>query len=202
MAAPLGHNYGAKARVWTEAIYRALDRRAEKDKRPRVEILADYAEKLLSACNELEPWAILELGNRMEGKPTQRIEGESTLEIVLRYERDPDMWQTRAPVTIDQRLTQEPEQIQEHMKLVLEGVSDDRQSEVYDQAIETVRRAQERGQGEKPAEEFVTKPDVAPLADGYMANLDLETEEEKAKFEDALAKVQAHNRKVRARAKK
>jgi hypothetical protein len=32
-----------------------------------------------------------------------------------------------------------------------------------------------------------------------MANLDLETEEEKAKFEDAQARVNEHNAKVKAR---
>ena len=75
MGAPLGNQNGAKAKIWTAAINRALDRKAKLDGKERMEILADYADKLLSACDKSEQWALKELGDRMEGRPAQTVQG-------------------------------------------------------------------------------------------------------------------------------
>jgi len=72
MAAPLGNRNAAKAKLWTAAIQRALDKRSRRD---QVEALDELAEKLLAACESGEGWALKELGDRLEGKPAQAIIG-------------------------------------------------------------------------------------------------------------------------------
>lgn len=72
MAAPLGNQNAAKAKVWLAAIHRALERRCGGD---RIKALDDCADKLVSAVMLGEQWAILELGNRLDGKPAQAIIG-------------------------------------------------------------------------------------------------------------------------------
>jgi len=68
MAAPVGNRNAAKAKVWTAAIERALDKRCGAD---RVVALDALAEKLLTLCDEGDLSALQELGNRLEGKPAQ-----------------------------------------------------------------------------------------------------------------------------------
>ena len=69
MAAPIGNNYAAKSKQWTMAIERALEKR----KTTRAEALDELAEKLLSKCDEADLQALRELGDRLEGKPSQVI---------------------------------------------------------------------------------------------------------------------------------
>jgi hypothetical protein len=76
--APLGNNNGAKGTEWRQAIKRALARKASKE-----EGLAGYraglnliADKLVKAAENGDPWAIQEIGNRADGKPTQTIAGD------------------------------------------------------------------------------------------------------------------------------
>lgn len=74
MAGAFGNQYVARSRLFTEAIYQALDRRGAAGGRSRLEVLTDFAEKLLAEADNGEPWALMELANRLEGKPQQRVE--------------------------------------------------------------------------------------------------------------------------------
>jgi hypothetical protein len=67
MAAPLGNTNAAKAKVWSAAIERALERRLS-HRQPALDELAD---KLISMALEGDLGAIREFGDRMEGKPKQ-----------------------------------------------------------------------------------------------------------------------------------
>jgi len=72
MAAPKGNTNGAKAKQWSAAIERALDKRIPG--KTRVEALDDLAEKLLRQCEEGDLAALKELGDRLDGKPSQQID--------------------------------------------------------------------------------------------------------------------------------
>jgi hypothetical protein len=80
MGAPVGNKNAAKAKVWTAAIERALERRVT-DRRAALDELAD---KLLDMCAEGDLAALKELGDRLEGKPTQIIAGDEEAPVVLR----------------------------------------------------------------------------------------------------------------------
>jgi len=69
--APAGNQNAAKAKIWTDAIKRALARRAD-DKGRDINRLADT---LLDRCLEGDLSALKELGDRLEGKPAQAIIG-------------------------------------------------------------------------------------------------------------------------------
>ena len=70
MPAPLGNQNAAKAKVWSAAIQRALERRSRVEQR---EALDDLAEKLLKLCDEGDLAALKELGDRLEGKAAQAV---------------------------------------------------------------------------------------------------------------------------------
>jgi hypothetical protein len=69
MAAPLGNKNAAKAKVWTAAIERALERRGSE----RGKAIDEIADKLLSLCMDGDLGALKQLGDRLEGKPAQAI---------------------------------------------------------------------------------------------------------------------------------
>lgn len=69
MAAPQGNQNAAKAKVWSAAIQRALDKRGVS----RIEALDALAEKLLGKCDEGDLGALKELGDRLDGKPAQAV---------------------------------------------------------------------------------------------------------------------------------
>ena len=71
MAAPKGNNNASKAKVWSAAIDRAVEKRYGKD---RVEALSMLADKLLENCEEGDMAALKELGDRLEGKAVQSTE--------------------------------------------------------------------------------------------------------------------------------
>ena len=71
MAAEKGNQYAAKAKRWSMAIERALEKRSRGD---MVKALDDLAEKLLQAAENGEQWALKELGDRLEGKPSQQVQ--------------------------------------------------------------------------------------------------------------------------------
>lgn len=75
--APKGNRNGAKAKMWEGAIRRAIntDRSA----------LKDIAEKVLASARAGEPWAITELRNTLDGKPTEHVKIDQTVEHVLTY---------------------------------------------------------------------------------------------------------------------
>lgn len=72
MAAALGNQYAARAKVWRAAIERALDRRHARGGKA----IDDLAEALLDKCAEGDMAAIKELGDRLDGKPAQVIAGD------------------------------------------------------------------------------------------------------------------------------
>jgi hypothetical protein len=94
-------------------------------------------------------------------------------------------------------------QVQEHLALVLDGVPPGEQQGVYDRAIVTVLAAATRGESEVPVRDLLVRqaPDVSETAKGYGANLDLDEEATRESLEDAIARVEAHNRRVRERAR-
>jgi hypothetical protein len=70
MAAAPGNQYAAKARKWTQAIERALEKRSLAEQR---DALDDLALVLLEQALKGEQWALKELGDRLEGKPAQSV---------------------------------------------------------------------------------------------------------------------------------
>lgn len=68
--APLGNQNGAKAKPWTAAIYRALEKRSLVSQKAHLDALA---ERLLDQCEDGNLAALQELGNRLEGKPAQSV---------------------------------------------------------------------------------------------------------------------------------
>ncbi len=71
MAAPVGNRNAAKAKVWTAAIERALERR--KGLGAGIKAIDDLADKLIDECLTGNLMALQELGNRLEGKPAQAV---------------------------------------------------------------------------------------------------------------------------------
>ena len=71
MAAPLGNQNAAKAKMWHGAILRALDKRGGGD---RVKALDELAQKLLDAVATGDLAALKEFGDRLDGKPKQQVE--------------------------------------------------------------------------------------------------------------------------------
>lgn len=86
MGAPVGNQNAAKAKLWSAAIHRALEKRGGGDK---VKALDDLAEKLLQNCDSADLAALKELGDRIDGKPAQSIVGdeENPLQLIQRIER-------------------------------------------------------------------------------------------------------------------
>ena len=84
MAAPKGNKHATKARIWTQAIERALNKRSKIEQKEAIEVLA---EKLLAKCDEGDMTALKELGDRLEGKPTQIIGGDPEQPLIHRIER-------------------------------------------------------------------------------------------------------------------
>jgi hypothetical protein len=73
MGAPVGNQNAAKAKVWTAAINRALERRKPADE--RLKAIDELADKLLEECAKGDLAALKELGDRLEGKVPQGIIG-------------------------------------------------------------------------------------------------------------------------------
>lgn len=86
MGAPVGNQNAARAKLWSAAIQRALEKRGGGDK---VKALDELAEKLLVNCDSGDLAALKELGDRIDGKPAQAIVGddENPLSIIQRIER-------------------------------------------------------------------------------------------------------------------
>jgi hypothetical protein len=71
--APVGNANARSAKRWQSAITRALAKAAEG---AGVEAGLDkLAEQLVSAAQKGEQWALLEIGNRLDGKPAQAVIG-------------------------------------------------------------------------------------------------------------------------------
>jgi hypothetical protein len=84
--APIGNQNARKGKLWNAAILRALEKRSRAD---RIEALDALAEKLLQGCDEGDITALKELGDRLDGKPAQMIQGDpdNPLNLIARIER-------------------------------------------------------------------------------------------------------------------
>lgn len=69
MAAAKGNQYAAKDRRYTAMLQRVL---AEPS--PSGDRLRNIALKVVEAAEEGQPWAVQEIGNRLDGKPVQPME--------------------------------------------------------------------------------------------------------------------------------
>lgn len=85
MGAPLGNNNAGKAKIWEQAIKRALARRI---KGSVDDGLNDLADKLVEAAAAGDPWALKEIGDRLDGKPVQGIAGPNGEPFTLIIQRD------------------------------------------------------------------------------------------------------------------
>lgn len=74
MPAPIGNQNARKGKLWNAAIMRALEKRS---RAAMVEALDDLAEKLLQGCDAGDITALKELGDRLDGKPAQTIQGDA-----------------------------------------------------------------------------------------------------------------------------
>ena len=85
MGAPAGNQNAAKAKVWSAAIMRALEKRSKVDQK---NALDELAEKLLLQCDQGDMAALKELGDRLEGKPAQALTGDDggPVAIVFRWQ--------------------------------------------------------------------------------------------------------------------
>lgn len=72
MGAPVGNQNAAKAKVWQQAIVRALEHRSRLRQRQALDELAGV---LLDRAAEGDMAALKELGDRLDGKPAQAITG-------------------------------------------------------------------------------------------------------------------------------
>ena len=71
MSAPAGNQNAAKAKVWNAAIMRALDARGSRLEQKNA--LDDLAAALLDKAAEGDMSALKELGDRLDGKPSQAL---------------------------------------------------------------------------------------------------------------------------------
>lgn len=77
MGAPAGNQNAKVAKRWQSAITRALAKISEGQ---GVEAGLDkLADQLVQAAVKGEQWAMLEVGNRLDGKPAQIIAGDDDL---------------------------------------------------------------------------------------------------------------------------
>jgi hypothetical protein len=70
--APTGNQNAKKGRDWTQAIRKALAHYSGEGATKGMEMLAA---KMVEAASNGDPWALKEIGDRIEGKPVQAIEG-------------------------------------------------------------------------------------------------------------------------------
>ena len=86
--APVGNKNAARAKIWREAVLRALDRRGL----DRESSLDELAAQLLNKCAEGDLTALKELGDRLDGKPAQAIiggnPGDPAMRVVVLSEKD------------------------------------------------------------------------------------------------------------------
>lgn len=88
MAAPVGNQNAAKAKVWTAAVERALSARSALDRKDALEACATA---LIDKALEGDMAALKELGDRLEGKPAQAVSvsgpngGEIPLSLAVKF---------------------------------------------------------------------------------------------------------------------
>jgi hypothetical protein len=73
MSAPIGNQNARKAKIWEQAIKRALARKANSTVDNGLDLLAD---QIVAQAAAGEAWALKEVGDRLDGKPAQSIGGD------------------------------------------------------------------------------------------------------------------------------
>jgi hypothetical protein len=91
--APKGNRNAAKPRLWEAAMAHEIAKERSR--------LYRIAEKVLQLAEEGEPWAVTEVRNTLDGKPTEHVQVDQTVEHRLTYA---DYLTARAS-----RLTADPE---------------------------------------------------------------------------------------------
>lgn len=71
MAAPVGNQFAKKAKIWEQAIKRALARMSNQNVDTGLDKLAD---KLVAIAAQGDSWALKEIGDRIDGKAVQQVE--------------------------------------------------------------------------------------------------------------------------------
>lgn len=71
-----GNKNAGKSKLWEQALQRAI----------RPKDLQEVAETVLAAAKAGQQWAVQEIGNRLDGKPVQQIEGNHTFTNALANE--------------------------------------------------------------------------------------------------------------------
>ena len=74
MGAPVGNQNGRKAKLWADAIKRALAKLGPEGERTVEAGLSRLADKLIAAAEAGDPWALKEIGDRLDGKPAQALQ--------------------------------------------------------------------------------------------------------------------------------
>ena len=92
MAAPPGNQNARKGKDWREAVRYALakeGRSVEGDDPAYVRGLRIVAEKFVEAAKNGDPWALKELGDRIDGKAAQSLtlSGDEDAPLIQRIER-------------------------------------------------------------------------------------------------------------------
>ena len=68
-----GNQLAANSKRWQKAIENALAKR-NASRRDKLDALDALAEKFLSKCDEADMAALKELGDRLDGKPSQTVD--------------------------------------------------------------------------------------------------------------------------------
>lgn len=76
-----GNQNAKKGAEWRSAIKRALSRHSEKGWREGLDKVAD---EFVKAAANGDPWALREIGDRIDGKPKQTIDADIKAEIASR----------------------------------------------------------------------------------------------------------------------
>lgn len=95
MSAPLGNKNAAKAKHWSAAIERALERLADPtinpdepvERSPKMKGLDMLADKFVASVSEGDLGFFKEFGDRFDGKPKQQMEISGDDENPLRIEK-------------------------------------------------------------------------------------------------------------------
>lgn len=81
--APKGNNNAGKNKIWSDALRKEVGGAKNADKLKRI------AQKVVDMAEEGNPFAITEIGNRLDGKPAQIVEGMGgDGEIVIKITTD------------------------------------------------------------------------------------------------------------------
>lgn len=86
MGAPKGNQNARSGTEWRDAIRRALSRAMAREGRKRREGIDRLADTIVQEALDGHQWAILEIGNRLDGRPAQavRVQGDESAPVQIR----------------------------------------------------------------------------------------------------------------------